>query len=196
MRLFVLLLLVAASTSVVVLAQSPSSENEGAGSGGLEFLPFSVEGFELNSSVSSLRELDQAVGEAVVVFQRARTRLDITKKLVDLQGALVDESFKATEALHAALQRAKDKAQRQGNAEGLLALQEALSQLDKGQVPISGAYLDGSADREAVKYRTKLGRPFGAPFSRPRGDSSVKQRWTRSRRGRRESGGSDRGSRL
>ena len=62
MRLFVLLLLVAASTSAVVLAQSPSSENEGAGSGGFEFLPFSVEGFELDSSVSSLRELDQAVG--------------------------------------------------------------------------------------------------------------------------------------
>ena len=153
MRLFVLLLLATAPTSAVVLAQSPSSENEGAGSGGLEFLPFSVEGFELNSSVSSLRELDQAVGEAVVVFQRARTRLDITEKLADLQGALVDEKFKAREALHAALQRAKDKAQRQGNAEGLLALQEALSQLDKGQFPISGAYLDGSADREAVKYQ-------------------------------------------
>ncbi|NRA97750.1 MAG: hypothetical protein HRU14_16255, partial [Planctomycetes bacterium] len=99
MRLFVLLLLATASTSAVLLAQSPSSESEGAGSGGLEFPPFSVEGFELNSSVSSLRELDQAVGEAVVVFQRARTRLDITKKLLDLNGALVDEEFKAREAL-------------------------------------------------------------------------------------------------
>ena len=153
MKLFVPLLLAAASTSVVVLAQSPSSENEGAGSGGLEFLPFSVEGFELSSSVSSLRELDQAVGEAVVVFQRERARLDITEKLVDLKGDLADEEFKAREALHAALQRAKDRAQRQGNAEGLLALQEALSQLDNGQFPISGAYLDGSSDREAVKYK-------------------------------------------
>ena len=153
MRLFVLLLLATASTSAVVLAQSSSSENEGPGSGGFEFLPFSVEGFELNSSVSSLRELDQAVGEAVVVFRRARTRLDITEKLVDLKGALADEKFKATEALHAALQRAKDKAQRQGNAEGVLALHEALSQLDKGQFPISDTFLDGSADREAEKYR-------------------------------------------
>ena len=153
MRLFVLLLLVAASPSGVVLAQSPSSGDDGGGSGGFEFLPFSLEEFELSSSVSTLRELDQAVGDAVVVFQRARTRLGITEKLYDLEEALADEKSKATEALHAALQKAKDKAQRQGNAEEVLALHEALAQLHKGQDPLSGSYLDEPADRKAVKYR-------------------------------------------
>jgi hypothetical protein len=150
------LLAVALSIPAVAQEDKPLSDETKAlieKAEGFEFLPFSVEKFELNSPVTTLRELDQAIGEALVVFQSARARLRIPEQLVDLGGDLADEKAEATLALRAALQRATDNAQRTGDAAGVLALHEALVQLDKGRLRASGWFLGGSADREAVKYR-------------------------------------------
>jgi hypothetical protein len=134
--------------------------------GGFEYLPFWEEKFKLPSTKSTLRELDQAIGQALDKFLVARSELVTRSRTKGLIEAFAGAEKKAKEELIETLEKARESARKKSDSEGLVALTEALDKASDGQFPHSRTFLKNSPDKEATKFNGHSYKVFSSKEDR------------------------------